>query len=535
VITDILSFDTPNRVTRYVVPKGLKMPIVAYLWGAGGGGGGDDSGRGGNGGSGQGYKVTFNADPGDIIDIALGTAGGAGQSGRGSAAGGTAGSGYITDTSNRYGGGTGGNSGPSGSSGAGGGGGGATTLTLIKGSASPVNRYASQTSGNIYDADNEDRLIAWIEGINLAPALITVQERANIKLNVNYSSLASYVTTLQLDSVRTAFNQVLDTAIDGVNSIINSVAAETVYVTNSGDYAYGSGVSFSYNGVTYNRGTLAGTGTYAVSVSTSERLDFILSFQQSLSTLYTNAPIFLKSLLDDLILTLVDNVIIDQFNSVSSNVSIYNYTSETPRTVSVIAVAGGGAGGGGGGNRGTTTGDSAGNVPVVVGTNTTGQNGTNKGGDGGGGGAGGGGHYGGNGGGVRDGDQGAYAGTPGANWRDPNKTISGTSFLGTGITPPVMDRYSVTGSHAGGGVRTQAGTNGYAIAVVSKYSLPFVKDNGEWKAVNQAYVKIGGYWRDISAIYTKQKGRWKLLRQSDTTIPSLLSAGVNYGAGGTRS
>jgi hypothetical protein len=511
------------------------MPIVAYLWGAGGGGGGDDSGLGGNGSGGQGYKVTFNADPGDIIDIALGTGGRAGQSGRSSAAGGAAGSGYVTDTSNRYGGGRGGNAGPSGSSGGGGGGGGATTLTLIKGSSDPVNRFASQTSGNIYDADLNDRLVAWVEGLSLTSALITEQERTTIKNNVNYSSLATYLTTLQLDTVRTAFNQVLDASMDTINSAINSVALSSVYIANSGEYAYGTGVSFSYNGTTYNRGTLAGTGTYAISVSTTERLAFILSFQQSLDTLYTNAPTFLKSVLDDLILVLVDDIIIDQFNSVSSNVSLYNYTSETPRTISVIAVAGGGGGGGGGGNTGTTTGDSAGNTPVVVGTNTTGQNGTNKSGDGGGGGGGGGGQYGGNGGGVRGGDEGGYAGSPGANWRDPNKTISGTSFLASSRTPPTMDRYSVTGTHAGGGLRTQAGTNGYAIAVVNKYSLPFVKDNDEWKPVHQAYVKIGGYWKDITAIYTKQNGRWKLLRQNDTTIPTLLSSGVNYGAGGTRS
>ena len=536
MINDILSFDTPNRVTRYVVPLGLKMPIVAYLWGAGGGGGGDDSGLGGNGSGGQGYKVTFNADPGDIIDIALGSPGRPGQSGRSSAAGGAAGSAYVSNTNDRYGGGNGGAAGPSGTSGGGGGGGGATTLTLIKGSADPVNRFASQTSGNIFDADQQDRLVAWVEGISVASALITIQEREAIKFNVNYSSLASYLTTLQIDSVKTAVNQALDTYFDQINTFVNSLTVSSVYIANSGTSAYGSGVSFSYDGTTYNRGTLAGTGTYAVTITSQERLDLIQAFQLALGPTYSSAPVFLKSLLDEIITgTLVDDTIIAQWNSVSCNVNIYNYTSEQPRTVSVIAVAGGGGGGGGGGNTGTTTGDSAGNTPVVVGTNTTGQNGANKSGDGGGGGGGGGGRYGGNGGGLRDGDQAGYAGSPGANWRDPNKTIAGTSFLGSGIAPPTMDRFSVTGTHGGGGLRTQTGTGGYAIVVVNKYSLPFVKVDDDWKPVHQAYVKVGGYWRDLTAIYTKQKGRWHLLRQNDTTIPTLLLPGVNYGAGGTRS
>lgn len=333
---DLISAITTSGATnRITVPAGLKMPVTAYIWGAGGGGGGKDANDvGGYGSGGAGYKVTFNVEEGDIIDIALGTAGLPGASSASSAAGGAGGSGYVDGSGNRFGGGRGGNAGSSGSSGGGGGGGGATVI-----------------------------------------------------------------------------------AINGT----------------------------------------------------------------------------------------------------------------------VVAVAGGGAGGGGAGNRGTTTGDSAGNTPTIVGTNTTGQNGTNKSGDGGGAGGGGGGRYGGSTLGLRDGDSGALAGTPGASWRNTNLTLSGTETRAAGVAPASLDRFSVGPANAQGGARAGAGTNGYAVLIFSRYSLPYLKANDEWQALHQMYVKTGGDWKSVNTVYVKQKGEWKTLIQGSQLASTVLSPGVNYGAGGTRS
>ena len=537
MITDILSFDNSTRVARYVVPEGLKMPIVAYLWGAGGAGGGQDANDvGGYGSGGQGYKVTFNANPGDIIDISCGGPGQPGASSASSAPGGAGGTGYVDDTGNRYGGGRGGNAGSSGSSGGGGGGGGASTLTLISTGGGAVQKLANQTSGNLYDASNEDRLVAWVEGLDVSPALITAGERNTIKNGINYSSLNSYFTIGQIDAIKNALNLQMDSIFDSINSLINNkFGVAPIHVFNDNVIAYGSGVSFSYNGATYSRGSLRGTGTFAVAVSSAERLSFISDLQTELGTYYSNASLAVKAVIDLIIDTIVDDVVIDQFTSISSAISIYDYTTESPRTVSVIAVAGGGAGGGGAGNRGTTTGDSAGNTPTIVGTNTTGQNGTDKTEDGGGAGGGGGGRYGGSTLGVRSGDTGAYAGSPGGSWRDPAKTLSGQEYRAAGVTPAQIDRYSVGPTHAQGGARKTAGTSGYGILVINKYSLPFVKSNDEWFPVRHSYVKIGGDWKEVAAMYTKKNNRWHLLRQSEDVNLTLLSTGVNYGAGGTRS
>lgn len=122
----------PTSTRRSVtVPQGIVNPITAWLWGAGGGGGGNDSHAGGTGAAGQLFKITFNVDPGDVLDLAIGTGGLAGVSGASSAAGGAGGYGMIEGT-DRWGGGRGGNAGPSGTSGGGGGGGGATVLSVVK-------------------------------------------------------------------------------------------------------------------------------------------------------------------------------------------------------------------------------------------------------------------------------------------------------------------------------------------------------------------------------------------------------------------
>lgn len=73
--------------------------IIANLWGGGGGGGGGDGGyRGGNGTAGGWARVNFTANPGDIIEVAIGRYGSGGAGSRGSAAGGTAGPSYLPST-----------------------------------------------------------------------------------------------------------------------------------------------------------------------------------------------------------------------------------------------------------------------------------------------------------------------------------------------------------------------------------------------------------------------------------------------------
>ena len=77
------------------MPVGYKGNVTAYLWGGGGGGGGNDSRAGGTGGGGGFSRITFNAQSGQVITVAVGGGGGGGLSGR-SAGGGGAGGGSYT-------------------------------------------------------------------------------------------------------------------------------------------------------------------------------------------------------------------------------------------------------------------------------------------------------------------------------------------------------------------------------------------------------------------------------------------------------
>lgn len=199
----------------------------------------------------------------------------------------------------------------------------------------------------------------------------------------------------------------------------------------------------------------------------------------------------------------------------------------------VVAVAAGGAGAGGGGNRGTVTGDSANNTAVTVAIVTQGMNGLDKTGDGGGGGGGGGGVIGGVGGGVRDGDQGGLAGSRGTSARNTALTVSGTEFNAAATQPPTIEKYSVT-PNSTGGLRTQAGTNGYAVLEIETVSLPYVKVNDVWKPVTEAYVKVAGSWQTISEFYIKEENVWKELDQGLPITVTALDAGVSVNAGGSR-
>jgi hypothetical protein len=96
----VRSLGFTNSLQRLVWPKGLNIPVTAYLWGGGGGGGGSDRLAGGTGGGGGFTEFSFTVSEGDVIDIAIGGGGGRGATtpGVGSAPGGVPGPSYISNT-----------------------------------------------------------------------------------------------------------------------------------------------------------------------------------------------------------------------------------------------------------------------------------------------------------------------------------------------------------------------------------------------------------------------------------------------------
>lgn len=72
---------TLARQTLTYPVAGYAQSVQAYLWGAGGGAGGNDGIRQGGSGSGGGYvSAQFTVNPGDVIEVAVGSAGGSGVS-----------------------------------------------------------------------------------------------------------------------------------------------------------------------------------------------------------------------------------------------------------------------------------------------------------------------------------------------------------------------------------------------------------------------------------------------------------------------
>lgn len=70
---------TSSRQTLTFPANGYAPTVTAYLWGAGGGAGGNDGIRQGGSGTGGGYvEASFTVAPGDVIEIAVGSAGGSG-------------------------------------------------------------------------------------------------------------------------------------------------------------------------------------------------------------------------------------------------------------------------------------------------------------------------------------------------------------------------------------------------------------------------------------------------------------------------
>lgn len=119
---------------RFAVTMPFKASITAYAWGAGGGGGGMDAGTlGGIGSPGLYNTASFSVNPGDYLEVFVGTGGRGGQSNAGGAAGGSGGKSRISIEGNNeysFNGGAGSAAGPSPSSGAGGGGGGASGVLV---------------------------------------------------------------------------------------------------------------------------------------------------------------------------------------------------------------------------------------------------------------------------------------------------------------------------------------------------------------------------------------------------------------------
>jgi hypothetical protein len=70
---------TNARQTLTLPTAGYSQTVQAYLWGAGGGAGGSDGTRQGGAGSGGGYVAAqFNVNPGDVVEIAVGSSGSSG-------------------------------------------------------------------------------------------------------------------------------------------------------------------------------------------------------------------------------------------------------------------------------------------------------------------------------------------------------------------------------------------------------------------------------------------------------------------------
>ena len=210
----------------------------------------------------------------------------------------------------------------------------------------------------------------------------------------------------------------------------------------------------------------------------------------------------------------------------------------------IVAIAAGGSGGGGGGNVGTTPGENASATPSTgANSSSTGQNGQGKDGDGGGGGGGGGGKFGGVFGGLRSGDQGALAGGTGASFVASvgGAVVSATTYTGSGRIPPSIDGYTVTPTFATGGVSGKvaasgtSGTPGHMIVSLEPVAMPYVKVDGVWKPVTNAYIKTDeSNWVELDETYIKVASTWRLLSQDQSLSSEQLAENFRYGSGGTR-
>jgi hypothetical protein len=187
---------------------------------------------------------------------------------------------------------------------------------------------------------------------------------------------------------------------------------------------------------------------------------------------------------------------------------------------SVVAVAGGGGGGGGAGNVGTRNGDNAPGSAGQSGTATVGGDGAIKGGDGGGGGGGGGGLLGGLGGGLRDGDQGALAGSFGL--------TSSPASNPNGRNPGGQNSKYYAGTPGFGGASAADGTSGYAVFEFGLTGV-FVHEDQSFIGA-QPFLKFNDVWNTIQAIWVKFDGAWEPV--IGYTAPEFTSVSDNFGGPG---
>lgn len=556
---------TPNNKNRtYVISPGMGTVATAYLWGAGGGGGGNKSSKtGGYGAPGQLYKVTLEVQAGDILEVSVGEAGLGGESYEGSIAagkiadidskpagytyapgeamvnagngsdGGTGGSSF-SESGNSFAGGTGGTGN---SSGSGGGGGGATVLKLTRPGIPPTTKVASPATGNLYPYDVDGTLTAWIEGIDWSAASVTTSERTSLKASINYGPLNSYMSAFGIAEIQDIVEQWLDGVINTYNTDIDYYSSSSVFVSDAGDNAFGSGTSFTSSGVTYDRGVSRGSATFSVVLDTAARNEFINDLKTELGTEYTSAVADVQVILDGIIEFVVDDIIITQFDQMTANVTVYNYAISSSAVTNVVAVAAGGGGGGGAGENGAGRSAQTNSGSGV--SNTTGQNGESKtDGGGAGGGGGGGGRFGGLGGATFSVNNGGLAGETGTSWRHPSLTLNGSMQRGSLLKSATLDGYSVGEFARGGLPGGYSGTGGYALLIFDTKPYPYVRVPAVgWKPVEFAYVKLNETWALVNAMYIKQNGAWK--RVSSSPVQTIefteLETGVNRAAGGSRS
>lgn len=473
----VIAIPPNGRVKRITVPKGLKSPVTAILWGAGGGGGGADAQyNGGKGAAGQAYKVTFNVTEGDTIDVGVGQGGGAGSSNASSAAGGTGGLSYVDNNANAYKGGNGGKAGPGGSSGGGGAGGGATVLAL-NGTVIAVAAGGGGGSGS----GNTGLFATGPSDYGTPTGWIAVTGASTwcafMKTYAIWTGALNEVTT---HTISTSFYAPTAGVYSAEVSVDNS-ATITVdnYPINTRDF----------RGTVTTSGGSISAGIHTINISV------------------TNAPGGGDNPAG-IAMTIKDpngTIIWDTRRWAAGQ---YSY---------VYSLASGNLGGD----------DALGSSNP--GSSTTGAAGTNKSGDGGGGGGGGGGKNGGVGGSTRSGDQGGYAGGTGTSWRHPSLTLSGTAYPSSGYDSPRVDSYDVSPAYGDGGSPRSVGKAGYALVIGQSIALPYVKEDDEWYPTTKVYVKVNSYWKDVSSVYVKVNGAWTPLTQSNTVTGTDLSAGVNYG------
>jgi hypothetical protein len=229
--------------------------------------------------------------------------------------------------------------------GGGGGGGAVGTATIPVSTTRTVNHTT-----NLYQRYYAEELITWAEGLDLSAGLIDATERANYKTQFA-SQVDIYFTTMttsQRDTFKSIGNNLLDETFDDYNTEFNELSSP-VYIVNLTDAAItGSGLEFISGGNRYTRSTSRGSGTFTVNIDSAQRAELIAAYKSELGTEYSSSSGTLRSIYDALILYVVDEIQIPQYNSISSSVNLYDYIV-TPTTGGVpVKVSGGGGGGSGG-------------------------------------------------------------------------------------------------------------------------------------------------------------------------------------------